>query len=180
GTLEGVITDSSGARVPNAAVSVTSSSTGLKSSQTSTSTGEFRFSSLPVGQYSLHIVAAGFAPADATGIHIDLNRVVNLPLGLRVSGRIDSADVSAIAATADVSSTIGNVVNTQEILDLPLNGRNLTQLGLLQPGVAPLTAGLMQAGGIARANQGYSVNGLPPESNNYLLDGVTNVDSVNA
>ena len=62
---------------------------------------------------------------------------------------------------------------------LPLNGRNLTQLGLLQPGVAPMTAGLSEAGGILRAGQAFAVNGQRPESNNYLLDGVSNVDSVN-
>ncbi len=58
-----------------------------------------------------------------------------------------------MAATLDVSSTLGNVVTAHDAVDLPLNGRNLTQLGLLQPGVAPLTSGLLQAGGIARANQ---------------------------
>jgi hypothetical protein len=179
GILEGVVTDSSGARLPNAAVTATNSSTGLTSSQTTSSTGEFRFSYLPVGRYSLRVAAHGFAPADVTGIDVDLNRVVNLPFSLRVAGRVEAVDVSAAAASTDVSSTIGNVVDTQQILDLPLNGRNLTQLGLLQPGVSPLTAGLLLAGGIARANQGYAVNGQPPESNNYLLDGVTNVDSVN-
>jgi hypothetical protein len=179
GVVEGVITDSSGGRVPNAAVTAINASTGLKASQTTTLTGEFRFSYLPVGEYSLHISAGGFAPTDATGIHVDLDRVVNIPVSLHITGRMDSVDVSAVAATADVSSTIGNVVDTQQILNLPLNGRNLTQLGLLQPGVSPLTPGLLQAGGIARANQGYSVNGQPPEDNNYLLDGVTNVDSVN-
>src|SRR5580698_9985417 len=79
----------------------------------------------------------------------------------------------------DTSQTIGNVVSAAEATDLPLNGRDLTQLGLLQPGVAPMTAGLAQAGGIARAGQAFAVNGQAPESNNYLLDGASNVDSVN-
>ena len=77
------------------------------------------------------------------------------------------------------SSTLGNVISAHDAVDLPLNGRDLTQLGLLQPGVAPMTFGLLQAGGIARASQAYAVNGQPPESNNYLLDGAPNVDSVN-
>src|SRR5580698_1180271 len=79
----------------------------------------------------------------------------------------------------DTSQTIGNVVSAAEATDLPLNGRDLTQLGLLQPGVAPMTSGLSTAGGIARAGQAFAVNGQAPESNNYLLDGATNVDSVN-
>ncbi len=134
---------------------------------------------MPVGIYTLHIDVKGFDAVDTSGIRVDLDRVVNVPLTLHVIGRQESIDVSGTGATTDVSSTLGNVVTTKELIDLPLNGRNLTQLGLLQPGVAPLTFGLLQAGGIARANQGYAVNGQPPESNNYLLDGVSNVDSVN-
>jgi len=87
--------------------------------------------------------------------------------------------VTANAATVDVSSTLGNVVSSREATDLPLNGRDLTQLGLLQPGVAPMTSGLAEAGGIARSGQAYAVNGQRPESNDYLLDGASNVDSVN-
>ena len=76
------------------------------------------------------------------------------------------------------SNVIGNVVTGRELVELPLNGRNFTQLGLLQPGVAPMTAGLAEAGGSLRAGQAYAVNGQRPESNNYLLDGVTNVNRV--
>ena len=60
----------------------------------------------------------------------------------------------------------------------PLNGRNFSQLGLLQPGVAPMTFGLGEAGGALRGGQAYAVNGQRPESNMYLLDGVTNVNNV--
>jgi hypothetical protein len=67
-------------------------------------------------------------------------------------------------------------VTTREVLDLPLNGRNFTQLGLLQAGVAPLTNGLTIAGGSLRAGQTYSVQGQRPESNNYLVDGARNVN----
>ena len=179
GIFEGHIVDPSGALVPNAAVTITNSSTGFTATQRSSSTGAFHFSYLPVGNYSLHVFLKGFSSFDTSNIHLDVNRVVNLPITLAVAGTIATAEVSAITATVDVSSTLGNVISAHDAVDLPLNGRNLTQLGLLQPGVAPLTFGLLQAGGIARANQAYAVNGQPPESNNYLLDGVTNVDSVN-
>ena len=81
------------------------------------------------------------------------------------------------AALVDtVSNTLGKVVTNKEILDLPLNGRNFTQLGLLQAGVAPLPAGLQESGGSLRSGQGYSVNGQRPESNAYRVDGASNVN----
>ena len=64
------------------------------------------------------------------------------------------------------------------MLDLPLNGRNFTQLGLLQPGVVPLTPGLAEAGGSLREGQAYAVNGQRPESNNFLIDGANNFNGV--
>lgn len=179
GIVEGQIVDPSGAAVPDAALAITNMATGLTANQHTSGAGNFRFSYLPVGNYTLRVSAKGFAPLNTTSIHVDVNRTVNLPLQLTLAAQSASVDISATAASVDVSSTLGNVITAHDAVDLPLNGRNLTQLGLLQPGVAPLTFGLLQAGGIARQNQGYAVNGQPPESNNYLLDGVSNVDSVN-
>jgi hypothetical protein len=179
GTVQGQLEDPSGSLVPLARVTIMNTSTGFNAERQTTAAGKFLFSSLPVGIYNLHVEAKGFANFDESGIHIDVERVVNLPLTLTLATMSERVNISAVAASVDVSSTLGNVVTGEEAVDLPLNGRNLTQLGLLQPGVAPLTFGLLQAGGIARQNQAYAVNGQPPESNNYLLDGVSNVDSVN-
>ena len=179
GVLRGQITDPSAATVPNAKVVAQNTSTGFAATQESSQNGNFHFSYLPVGEYDLHVFAEGFADFSANHIRIDVDRTVNVPVSLELRSRGDLIDVTANAATVDISSTLGNVVSSQEAVDLPLNGRNLTQLGLLQPGVAPMTFGLAQAGGIARSGQAYAVNGHAPESNNYLLDGVSNVDSVN-
>ncbi|MBV8551165.1 MAG: TonB-dependent receptor [Acidobacteriaceae bacterium] len=179
GVLEGQISDPSGSTVPGATVIATNSVTGVAASQRSPQDGTFRFSSLPVGEYNLHVTASGFAPFDELHIRVDVGWRVRIPISLEIASSNAQVDVVASGATVDVSSTLGNVVSSREATDLPLNGRNLTQLGLLQPGVAPMTFGLAQAGGILRSGQAYAVNGEPPESNNYLLDGVTNVDSVN-
>ena len=72
----------------------------------------------------------------------------------------------------------GKTVSQREVLDLPLNGRNFSQLGLLQPGVVPLTPGLAEAGGTLREGQAYAVNGQRPESNNFLIDGANNFNGV--
>ena len=73
---------------------------------------------------------------------------------------------------------MGKVVQQRELEDLPLNGRNFSQLGLLQPGVVPLTPGIAEAGGSLRNGQAYAVNGQRPESNNFLIDGANNVNGV--
>ena len=74
------------------------------------------------------------------------------------------------------SNALGRVITGRELVDLPLNGRNFTQLGLLQTGVAPLTAGVAAAGGSLRQGQAYAVNGMRPEQNMYLVDGAQNVN----
>ena len=179
GTLEGQITDPAAALVSKAEVSVHNAQTGLTRTVRSSRQGEYQFSDLPVGLYLLEVQAPGFATYSASSIRIDIGQVVTRSVQLQIASEHNVVNVSGEAVTVDTSPTLGNVVSEREAVDLPLNGRDLTQLGLLQPGVAPMTAGLAEAGGIARSGQAYAVNGQRPESNNYLLDGASNVDSVN-
>jgi hypothetical protein len=178
GVLEGEVRDSSGGVLSAATLTVTNHETGLSIKQLSAREGAFHFS-LPAGDYDLRASAAGFAAFSASDIRIDVGRTVRVPIKLEVAAGHTEVNVSGEAVTVDTSQTLGNVVSEKEATDLPLNGRDLTQLGLLQPGVAPMTAGLAEAGGIARSGQAYAVNGQRPESNDYLLDGASNVDSVN-
>ncbi|HTX37966.1 MAG TPA: carboxypeptidase regulatory-like domain-containing protein [Bryobacteraceae bacterium] len=178
GVLEGEIRDASGGTVAAAVVTATNHETGLSIKQLAAREGWFHFS-LPAGEYDLRASAAGFAVFSASDVRIDIGRTVHVPIQLQVASGHTEVNVSGGAVTVDTSQTLGNVVSEREATDLPLNGRDLTQLGLLQPGVAPMTAGLAEAGGIARSGQAYAVNGQRPESNDYLLDGSSNVDSVN-
>ena len=179
GTLEGQVTDPASALVSNAEVRVHNTETGLTRTVTSSRQGAFHFSDLPIGTYQLEVTASGFAPYSASSLRIDLGQVVTWTAQLQLAGGRTEVNVIGDAVTVDTSQTIGNVVSEKQLVDLPLNGRDLTQLGLLQPGVAPMTVGLAEAGGISRAGQAYAVNGQRPESNNYLLDGASNVDTVN-
>lgn len=179
GTLEGQISDPSVGRVPGADITVRNLLKGVTRSVRSSRDGLFHFSNLPVGEYSISVNADGFAPFTLALMRIDIGQVVNLPITLQLAGSRTEVKITGQEVLIDTSQTIGNVVSSPETTDLPLNGRDLTQLGLLQPGVAPMPAGLSEAGGIARAGQAFAVNGQRPESNNYLLDGVSNVDSVN-
>jgi hypothetical protein len=179
GTLEGNVTDPASAAVSGAEVRVHNEQTGAERTFLSARDGSFHFSDLRVGVYLLRVKAPGFAPYSASSLRIDIGQVVSWPVKLELAKEHNEVTVSAETVTVDTSPTLGNVVNEKQAADLPLNGRDLTQLGLLQPGVAPMTAGLAEAGGISRSGQAYAVNGERPESNNYLLDGASNVDSVN-
>ena len=178
GVLEGQVLDPSSAGVPQAVVTARNPRTGFSAAQPSSKDGSFHFGFLPVGDYELRIAAPGFAPFQASRIHLDINRTVRMPVKLEIAGGRSEVSVTANGAMVDLGSTLGNVVSGQQVTDLPLNGRNFTQLGLLQPGVAPMTAGLAEAGGLTRSGQAYAVNGQRPESNGYVLDGVSNVNSV--
>ncbi|MCU1276044.1 MAG: hypothetical protein JWO48_3475, partial [Bryobacterales bacterium] len=179
GVLEGQVKDASGSIVSAAEITATNRQTGFHAVQRSADDGSFHFSSLPAGEYDLRVGAEGFAAFTASLIRIDIGRTVRIPVRLEIAAGHTEVNVSGTGATVDLGPTLGNVVSSHEATDLPLDGRNFTQLGLLQPGVAPMTGGLAEAGGLVRANQAYSVNGQRPESNSYLLDGVNNIDNVN-
>ncbi len=179
GVLEGRVKDASGGSISSAEVTASNQQTGFSAKQRSAEDGAFHFSSLPAGEYDLRVTADGFAPFTATAIRIDIGRTVPVAVKLEVAAGHNEVSVNGTGATIDLGSTLGDVVSSLEATDLPLNGRNLTQLGLLQAGVAPMTGGLAEAGGLARSNQAYAVNGQRPESNGYLLDGVSNMDNVN-
>lgn len=176
--LEGQVTDASGAVVSGAVVKATEKATGIARSQATTTAGTYHLA-LPVGEYELRISAPNLSEFVRAGVALNVSRTVRVDVQLQVAGSTEVVNVTGSATQVDLgSNTIGNVVSGRELVDLPLNGRNFTQLGLLQPGVAPMTAGLAEAGGSLRAGQAYAVNGQRPESNNYLLDGVTNVNRV--
>ena len=141
GILEGQVADPSSAVVSGAQVAARNVQTGLRQTVVTSRQGTFRFSNLPVGDYSLTVAAPNFAPYSASPIRIDVGRVVNYPVQLEIASSHSQVDVQAQTATVDTSSALGNVVSEREATDLPLNGRDLMQLGLLQPGVAPMTAG---------------------------------------
>jgi hypothetical protein len=179
GTLEGQISDPSGALVSGANVSARNAQTGLTRTVLSSRQGAFHLSNLPAGEYAVEVTAQGFAVFSAKSIRVNIGQVAVYNVLLEVASSHSEVNVTGQPVMVDTSQTIGDTVSSREAQDLPLNGRDLTQLGLLQPGVAPMTPGLSEAGGIARSGQAFAVNGQRPESNNYLLDGATNVDSVN-
>ncbi len=179
GSIHGSIVDSSGAVVQSAVVTVTQVETGLVRSVKSDRSGGYLLVELPVGHYRVEVVATGFRKYVQGGISLDVNESATVPVRLRVGSETQQVDVNANAELVqNTASSLGQTVMEREILDLPLDGRNFSQLGVLQPGVVPLTPGLLEAGGPARENEAYAVDGQRPESNNFMIDGADNVSSV--
>src|SRR5208283_4778205 len=113
------------------------------------------------------------------GISLDVNKTATVGIHLAVGTNTQEIEVKADALMIESTSTnLGQTVGDREVLDLPLNGRHFTQLGTLQPGVVPITPGLAEAGGTTRECQAYAVNGQRPESNNFLIDGADNFNTV--
>ena len=132
-----------------------------------------------MGNYRLEVEAKGFRRYSQEGITLSVNQPATIPVRLVVGTATETLEVKANADLIETTTTsLGTTVGDREVLDLPLNGRHFTQLGLLQPGVAPITAGLFQAGGSLREGQSYAVNGQRPESNNFLIDGADNFNGV--
>jgi hypothetical protein len=181
GSIRGTVVDPSGAIVQAAAVTARQIETGLTRAAVTDHQGEYVLVELPIGHYQLEVHAQGFQKYLQQGISLDVNETATVDIHLKLGAETQQVEVSANAALVQSTvSSLGQTVMEHEILDLPLDGRNFSQLGLLQPGVVPLTPGLLEAGGPARENQAYAVDGQRPESNNFLIDGADNESSVDA
>src|SRR6202046_1557747 len=179
GSIRGTVLDRSGAIVQLATVTAKQIETGLTRSIVTDRQGSYVLVELPIGHYQLEVQGKGFQRYLQQGISLDVNEVATIGIRLKLGSEMQQVEVSADAALVQSTvSSLGQTVMEREILDLPLDGRNFSQLGLLQPGVVPLTPGLLEAGGPARANEGYAVDGQRPESNNFMIDGADNVSSV--
>jgi len=181
GSIRGSIFDPSGAVVQDATVMAKQVETGLIRTVSSAKDGSFLLVELPVGHYSFEVSARGFQMYVQEGISLNVNETATVPVRLTVGAATQKVEVQADANLIQTTtSSLGLVVTEKELLDLPLDGRDFSQLGLLQPGAAPLTPGLKEASGSLRDGQAYAVDGQRPESNNFLIDGANNVNAVDA
>ena len=179
GNIRGIVTDPTGAVIAGATATALQAETGLSRTATTDRNGSYVLLELPVGHYRLQIAAKGFGEYVQDGITLDVNETASVSPHLAVGSESQQVLVRADAEMIEPTTTsMGKVVEQQELEDLPLNGRNFSQLGLLQPGVVPLTPGIAEAGGSLRNGQGYAVNGQRPESNNFLIDGANNFNGI--
>ncbi|PWT81379.1 MAG: TonB-dependent receptor [Acidobacteria bacterium] len=170
GSIVGSVKDPSGAIVANAKVTITDLDHGQATSTTSNAEGEFVVSPLRVGRYTVTVEQTGFKKAISAPISLDVQQRVAVNIVLQVGQITESVVVSGATPLLETeTSELGQVVDSQRVANLPLNGRNFAQLALLTAGTAPSEPG-------ARDEQsyGFSAGGARSLQNNFLLDGVDN------
>jgi hypothetical protein len=171
-SIRGTVTDPTGAVVSGVKLNATNAATGIVYSTTSNDSGSFTFLQLPVGDYSLKAEQTGFKAYQASGIHLDLDQVYNLPVKLALGAASEQIIVEANPVQVEQTDMqLGAVVTGQQIVDLPLNGRNWTQLQQLQPGVVGTSDRFGGGGG------GFSGNGAGTQQNSFLINGVDSNDA---
>ena len=176
-SLRGVVTDTTKAVVPGAEVVITSIGTAQQHVERTDSRGEFSFQELFIGDYRVEVRSPGFAAWVNSRIHLDVGNQSQIAVQLVPPTDQQTVEVSAQAAGLQTNENAqGAVVSETEIANLPLNGRNFSQLGILQPGVRPTSAGLTVMGNFRRIGQNYEVNGMRPESNTFLVDGMRDIN----
>ena len=189
GSIVGTVTDSTGAMIPGAAITATNTENGLKLTAVSNGAGEFKILAVPRGDYKVVITAKGFQ-SQSSAVTITVTTTQNIPFQLAPSGGTTTVEVTTAAPLINTSdATVGATIQGAQVTELPLNGRNFTQLALLTPGVTRGAYGDAASGGgssnmteTIRNNESgsaaLSVNGLRPQADNYILDGVDNNDGL--
>jgi len=177
GTLSGTITDASGAAVPNATVASKNGATGVITNAVSNAQGLYNAPNLLPGTYEVTVTAAGFDTAVINNVILAVGAQQVLNFSMKVGTVSERVQVSEIAPDVQLASaTISGVIDSNTVLQLPLNGRSWTDLAALQAGVSTIRA-MVSVASPDRLGRGLgvqlSVTGGRPQQNNYLLNGVS-------
>ena len=177
GTLTGIVKDPTGAVIPNAQVQATNTGTQARFETSSDSTGAYSLRSIPIGVYQLTVSSQGFKRYEATSIRLQVNEVLRLDVTLDVGAATDAVTVTGEAVAVDTSTqTLKTVIDQKRIEDLPLNGRNPTQLMRLVAGVVADPRADVTSSTTYPGVTPVSVNGTRSNATNYVLDGAQNND----
>jgi hypothetical protein len=174
-SIQGIVTDASGAPVPAATVTTKNTETGAARSATTDDGGRYQIVWLAVGQYELAVTKPGFQQAIRSGIGLVVGQEANVDLKLQVSAVTAEVRVIGDAPIVNTSTKdISGLVGEQQVKDLPLNGRSYDLLLPLNPGIVNFT--WMKTGGTGISNSttgnNFAVSGNRPQQNLFLLNGV--------
>jgi hypothetical protein len=166
GSVNGVVTDQAGAVVAGAQVVAMADATQVEHTTVTSSGGEFSFQDLPLGSYTVTATASGFQTIKVGNVGVTAGTVYTLPIKLTVASQATTVEVSAAALALDTTSTTQTtVLQSKTVQDIPLNGRDFTQLIALTPGFAGYVGG------------GFgSLNGTRANQMNWQIDGIDNND----
>jgi len=168
--LSGTITDPSGAAIPGVNVTLTSNDTAQARSATTGADGQYKFTLLPPGNYKVRFSASGFKTAEVGSVTLNVTENPVLDRSLEVGAQSEQVTVEAAAETLQTSSsTLGTVVGSSTVTELPLANRNFTQIIGLSAGANVPVNNATQLG---KGTQDISVNGATPGQNNFQMDGV--------
>ena len=178
GTIAGNVSDSTGAVVANATVLVTNTATGVITKSVTGTSGFYSAPNLQPGPYSVYVAAQGFSKQVVNNIELTVGAQQETDFVLKIGAASEKVVVTSASPSIDmVTSTTMPVVNQRTIVELPLNGRDWTQLASLQPGVAAVRTQPAVAVTNQRANRGVgnqlTVGGARPQQNNYRVDGIS-------
>jgi hypothetical protein len=179
-SITGALTDSSGAAIPGASITVKNTQTNATRVAVTNDAGIYSVPQLVPGTYSLQAESKGFQTAVRQGIELQVQQTARVDVTLQPGNVNQTMEVSAAAQMlSSEDATVGTVIENKRIVDLPLNGRDFLQLVALSPNVtagfgAPGQASLRQGGN--RANENFAVAGQRGTANYYTLDGVSNTD----
>ncbi|HEY8228358.1 MAG TPA: carboxypeptidase regulatory-like domain-containing protein [Pyrinomonadaceae bacterium] len=178
GSIHGTVRDPQGAVVQNAEVTARNVATNLSRTTTTNDSGDYRLSDLPPGKYELKVTAANFKQTVVSDVVVAVNTDTEQDAKLEVGGASEQVTVvgGAEAQISTTENTVAGVVNTQQIQNLPLNGRNFLDLAQLQPGVEKVEGGNFDP---TKANYtGVSIAGQAGRSAQIAVDGGSVVDNV--
>jgi hypothetical protein len=178
-SLTGTVRDASRAVIANAQISITDVATGVARSVATDTAGVYAAPNLLPGNYEVKVTAPGFSTVAHSGITLTVGAQQVLDITMQVGQVSQTVEVTTEVPTVELtSSTLSAQVNATTVRELPLNGRDWTQLATLQPGVTSLSS--LQAStatGFNRGNRGYgaqlTISGARPQQNNYRLDGIS-------
>ncbi|HEX4165071.1 MAG TPA: carboxypeptidase-like regulatory domain-containing protein [Bryobacteraceae bacterium] len=177
--ISGIVTDSSGASVANATVTVVDKNTKFTRTATSNSSGNYVVANLPIGTYDVSSSASGFKKSTLSNVELQVGANLSLNLTLQVGNVSESVTVNADAVHVEASSgEVGRLITGEQATQIQLNGRNYVQLLALTPGVSTTySSGFSLFGGYGVNNSGQSANGGRTDTFSWYIDGADNKDN---
>lgn len=170
--IRGVVTDPTGARVPDAQIKATNTATNISTTTRSAADGSYEFPSLPIGTYDVTVSKTGFKSFTSQHIALQLNQVYNLPVALQLGETNQTVQVEAPPVQVETSVTqMGTVMENQQINDLPILDRDWLTLQQLVPGAVGSSDRFGSSGGLT-----FSTNGQESQQNSFLVNGADSMD----